>query len=439
MHQPAQLSTCVSLHAVARSACARATLLSLSPAKQARRRNSKLPLHSPLPDGPDYKRSERGGRDKIPYSASARRTKRAFRQLRRRPRSVRPANSAPGRECAVGVMSGYLPDLDERQRIALEQFREAVQDVRQPVHTDANLLRWLRAREFDVTRAEHMFRQVMRDHFPGGILDCCPKGNPVWLINIGSVDIKGYLQVLPKADVYRHCMYLLEKQEKIKRDTSSKLGREIETQYVIMDFENFSLRQVYSWQVPSFFPTLWKMVRPLLTERTVSKVAIYGKDGWKPALLEFVDASRLPEYWGGTLTGLDGDPRCPHLVCPGGEKLWGREGVQQRNVERRGRFELPVRVEEAGSRLRWAFQTAKGDLAFGVRFEPFPGDPDGDAHEQLLEIHRVPPCSLLPDENSHVCARPGTYVLQFDNSFSWVIGKDVAYEVHVEPPPPPAS
>lgn len=224
-------------------------------------------------------------------------------------------------------MSGYLPDLDERQRIALEQFREAVQDVRQPVHTDANLLRWLRAREFDVTRAEHMFRQhlrwrqqrnvdklltdyvhdvpkVMRDHFPGGILDCCPKGNPVWLINIGSVDIKGYLQVLPKADVYRHCMYLLEKQEKIKRDTSSKLGREIETQYVIMDFENFSLRQVYSWQVlnllvgllkmyeanfpeslekafvinvPSFFPTLWKMVRPLLTERTVSKVAIYGK------------------------------------------------------------------------------------------------------------------------------------------------------------------
>ncbi|XP_077539844.1 SEC14-like protein 2 [Haemaphysalis longicornis] len=398
-------------------------------------------------------------------------------------------------------MSGYLPDLDERQRIALEQFREAVQDVRQPVHTDANLLRWLRAREFDVTRAEHMFRQhlrwrqqrnvdklltdyvhdvpkVMRDHFPGGILDCCPKGNPVWLINIGSVDIKGYLQVLPKADVYRHCMYLLEKQEKIKRDTSSKLGKEIETQYVIMDFENFSLRQVYSWQVlnllvgllkmyeanfpeslekafvinvPSFFPTLWKMVRPLLTERTVSKVAIYGKDGWKPALLEFVDASRLPEYWGGTLTGPDGDPRCPNLVCPGGEvpdefreslaakKLWGREGVQQRNVERRGRFELPVRVEEAGSRLRWAFQTAKGDLAFGVRFEPFPGDPDGDAHEQLLEIHRVPPCSLLPDENSHVCARPGTYVLQFDNSFSWVIGKDVAYEVHVEPPPPPAS
>lgn len=121
MHQPAQLSTCVSLHAVARSACARATLLSLSPPKQARRRNSKLPLHSPLPDGPDYKRSERGGRDKIPYSASARRTKRAFRQVRRRPRSVRPANSAPGRECAVGVMSGYLPDLDERQRIALEQ------------------------------------------------------------------------------------------------------------------------------------------------------------------------------------------------------------------------------------------------------------------------------------------------------------------------------
>ncbi|KAL3204571.1 hypothetical protein MRX96_011571 [Rhipicephalus microplus] len=166
-------------------------------------------------------------------------------------------------------MSGYLQDLDERQQTVLERFRDAVADVRRPEHTDANLLRWLRARDFDLDRAEQMYRQhlrwrqqnhvdtlltdyeaskVIRDHFPGGILDCSKKGNPVWLVNIGSVDIKGFLQVQPPTEIHRHCMYLLELQEKIKKDSSRKLGKEIETQYVIMDYEGFSVRQLYSWQ-----------------------------------------------------------------------------------------------------------------------------------------------------------------------------------------------
>ncbi|KAL1435891.1 hypothetical protein MTO96_010661 [Rhipicephalus appendiculatus] len=384
-------------------------------------------------------------------------------------------------------MSGYLQDLDERQRTVLEQFREAVADVRRPEHTDANLLRWLRAREFDLDRAEQMYRQHLQwrqqNHAvifggkgKGYSMQCegtlrCKKGHPVWLINIGSVDIKGFLQVLPQADIYRHCMYLLELQEKIKKETSQKLGREIESQYVIMDYDGFSVRQLYSWQVlnlltdllkmyeanfpeslekafvinvPSFFPVLWKIMRPLLTQRNG------GQDGWKAAIAECMDLSKLPAQWGGTLKGPDGDPRCPHLVCPGGEvpdeyrdelaskKLYGREGVQHFTVERRGRFEMPVTVDQPDSRIRWTFQTAKGDLGFGVRYQP-PSTSSGGVEEQLLEVHRVPSCSLVPEHGSHVCTKRGTYVLQFDNSFSWMSSKDVAYEIQIVPPPPPAS
>ncbi|KAL3204578.1 hypothetical protein MRX96_011577 [Rhipicephalus microplus] len=55
-------------------------------------------------------------------------------------------------------MSGYLGDLSMRQQATLDKFREAVADVRKTSHTDAFLLRWLRAREFDVTKAERMYR-----------------------------------------------------------------------------------------------------------------------------------------------------------------------------------------------------------------------------------------------------------------------------------------
>lgn len=391
-------------------------------------------------------------------------------------------------------MSGYLHDLDQRQRSALAKFRDAVSDVRGPENTDAYYLRWLRARDFDVTRAENMFRlhlrwrqqhnvdsllteyqvpKVMREHFPGGILECNPKGHPVWLVNVGSVDIKGFLQVLSPADIRQHCMYILELQEKMKRETSRKLGQEIETQYIIVDLEGFSVRQLYSWQVielltdllkkyeanypeslekgfvinaPNFFPVLWKIVRPFLSQRTVDKVAIYAKDGWKEDFAEIMDLDKLPAHWGGFLKGPDGDPRCPHLVCPGGDvpdeyrkdlasrSLWRREGIQQLSIDRRGLFELAVQVEQAGARLIWAFQTAKGDLAFGLRFRPSADSGAGVEDEQLLEVDRVPSCSLIPEHGSHICTRPGTYLLQFDNSFSWLSGKLVAYEVQIVPP-----
>ena len=37
-------------------------------------------------------------------------------------------------------------------------------------------------------------------------------------------------------------------------------------------------------------------------------------EGWKAKLLEVIEADQLPEHYGGTLTDLSGDPRCPQLV-----------------------------------------------------------------------------------------------------------------------------
>ncbi|XP_077539299.1 SEC14-like protein 2 [Haemaphysalis longicornis] len=279
-----------------------------------------------------------------------------------------------------------------------------------------------------------------------------------------------FLEVVPVEDIMRHIIWLMEGLLDLLRQSSKKLGKQVETNFFVVDLENFSIRQLYSWKVvtlltdlikayegnypeilekafvinaPGFFPILWKLVRPFLTQRTVAKVAIYGTDGWKAALLERHDPDAFPQHWGGNMVGPDGDPRCTHLICPGGElpdsyrealaksRLTRESGATLHHIGRLSRWELPVQVSRSGEQLSWSFQTASGDLAFGLRYEsPF----GGSVAEYLIEPQRLSSCSLCPEQGRLVCEKPGNYVLEFDNSYSWVTAKTLAYIVEVLPP-----
>ncbi|XP_077488121.1 SEC14-like protein 2 [Amblyomma americanum] len=380
-------------------------------------------------------------------------------------------------------MSGYLGDLNARQQAALNQFREAVANVKKPAHSDAFLLRWLRARDFNVAKAESMYRydlewrkengvddilhdykipELVKENFPGVILHPCKDGRPLWLIPSG-IDIKAFVAVLTPPVVQHHCIYMLEYAESLKRAASKERDKELETHYLVIDCEKFSLRQVYSWQAvkaitdmlqmmedhfpecleqciiinaPYFFPIMWKLIRPILTKRTTEKVRVFGKeDGWKEHLLGIVDAESLPVHWGGSMVGPGNDPECRHMVNFGGRfeegvdlsgsSVFGQDGAKERTIGRRDRWELPVDVAKAGVRISWRFQTASGDLAFGLR---------SHTGEALVPLRRLQACAHIPQEGSWHCAQPGTYVLEFDNSYSWVNGKTLAYVVKLHTP-----
>ena len=58
-------------------------------------------------------------------------------------------------------MSGHVGDLSSTQEEALRQFRAAVAEIpNKPEEDDYYYLRWLRARKFNVKKAEEMFRKV---------------------------------------------------------------------------------------------------------------------------------------------------------------------------------------------------------------------------------------------------------------------------------------
>ena len=58
-------------------------------------------------------------------------------------------------------MSGHYGDLSPQQEKALASFRDAVADIPdKPEDDDYYYLRWLRARKFNVRKAEAMLRNV---------------------------------------------------------------------------------------------------------------------------------------------------------------------------------------------------------------------------------------------------------------------------------------
>lgn len=67
---------------------------------------------------------------------------------------------------------------------------------------------------------------------------------------------------------------------------------------------------------PTLFTLLFSIIKPFMHQATIDKIRVFGanKSEWAPAILEDVDPDQLPEYYGGTLTGPDGDPKCPHIV-----------------------------------------------------------------------------------------------------------------------------
>lgn len=64
--------------------------------------------------------------------------------------------------------------------------------------------------------------------------------------------------------------------------------------------------------VPKVFAFVYNIVKNFLDDYTLSKIFIFKNDSkkWLPKLLQHVDESQLPAYFGGQMTDSDGNPKC---------------------------------------------------------------------------------------------------------------------------------
>ncbi|XP_052073547.1 SEC14-like protein 2 isoform X1 [Mytilus californianus] len=367
------------------------------------------------------------------------------------------------------------------------QFRENVKDVLQPEHDDHYLLRWLRARNFDLKKSEDMLRkhlvwrkeedidnilrqkvpEVIQNYYPGGHCGFDKDGSPVWIDPIGNIDPKGLLRSAKKKDViYKEIKNAEYVQELMKLQTK-KLGKRVDQIIIIYDLENFGMKHLWKpgmdtvvkflemfednypealkiafiINAPRFFPVVYKLIRPILSEDTVNKIRIFGTN-YKSELLKCIDADQLPVYWGGSLIDKDGDPKCPSKIILGGEipkeyylKIASEEmeNFTTVNVKRGSSLQVDVDVKAAGSCIRWQFTTEGYDLGFGVYKKT--KDEKQHAGKMIPVVHSERVDShLVPEDGSVAVKEAGAYVVRFDNTYSYIRSKTISYLIEVLEP-----
>uniref|UniRef100_A0A7N4PTE4 SEC14 like lipid binding 4 n=1 Tax=Sarcophilus harrisii TaxID=9305 RepID=A0A7N4PTE4_SARHA len=351
-------------------------------------------------------------------------------------------------------------DLDP---VASPQFQKNVQDVLPglPNPDDYFLLRWLRARNFDLQKSEDMLRkhvvfrkqedldnilnwkppEVLQLYDTGGFSGYDREGCPVWIDSAGSLDPKGLILSSGKANMIKKrtqtLMILLRECEL----QSERLGKKIETFIIIFDLENLSLKHFWKPAIevfPKLFPIVYNLVKPFISEKTSKKFVIMGAN-WKEDLQKFVDPDQLPAEYGGTLTDPDGNPKYLTKIQYGGvvPKKYHRQNQMKMQYEHTvsinqgSSHQVEIEILFPGCVLRWQFLLDGPDIGVGIYLKTKMGE-----RQKAREMVEVVPTQkysspLIPEDGTLTCTEQGVYVLRFDNTYSLMHSKKVSYTVEV--------
>lgn len=255
---------------------------------------------------------------------------------------------------------GRVGNLSVPQQHALDKLKKELQEQGAFVPErmdDATLLRFLRARKFDVPKAKEMllaYEQWRKDfgvddilknfdfkekaevnkYYPQYYHKTDKDGRPIYIEVLGKLDVKALYQITTPERQLQRLVNEYERSITERLPAASRtVGHPVETFCTIMDLNGVSLTSFYRVKdyvskatqigqdrypetmgrfyiinAPWGFSTVWGIVKPWLDPVTVAKIDVIASGQVKAKLLEQIPKENLPVEYGGTCScdGLGG-------------------------------------------------------------------------------------------------------------------------------------
>ncbi|KAK9140820.1 hypothetical protein Scep_010501 [Stephania cephalantha] len=242
----------------------------------------------------------------------------------------------------VLMAKDLLPTRHDEYHTMLRFLKARKFDIEQAVHMWSEMLKWRKAYGVDTVLQDFSFNELgeVQNYYPHGYHGMDREGRPIYIERLGKVEPEKLLRV---TTVERYLKYHVQEFERAftmrfpacsiaaKRHIEStttildvhgvhwmgfgKVARDLVMHIQKIDSENYpeTLHQMFIVNAGSGFKLLWNTVKGFLDPKTTSKIHVLGTK-YLNKLLESIDSSQLPEFLGGS------------CVCPNGGCLRSDKG-----------------------------------------------------------------------------------------------------------------